>query len=123
MPDDLALVLDEASGFPSRMLIDYSTKTYNYLSGTYLLAGVGGAAFGSLLLTNHVYLLNGLSIVCFALTAWIALFIPPHCGRDLKSIEDLTPILSPLEEDSSLPSSPIRWQRDSSKASTQVTPR
>ena len=101
----------------------YSTKTYNYLSGSYLLAGVGGAAFGSLLLSNHVYLLNALSILCFVATTLIAVFIPYHCGRDLKGIEDLVPILSPIDEDSPLPSSPPQWQESSTESMTKVTPR
>ena len=58
------------------MLIRRSTKTYNYLGGAYLLAGVCAAVLGSLLVSDHVYLLNAISILCFALTAWLAFFIP-----------------------------------------------
>ncbi|MCJ1281406.1 hypothetical protein MMC26_000725 [Xylographa opegraphella] len=100
---------------------DKLTKTYNYLSGSYLLSGVGGAAFGSLLLSQHAYLLNILSVLCFALTAWLALFIPSDCGRKLDAAESLIPALSPLDEDSPLPPSPGRWPSDSTNPNKQFS--
>ncbi len=65
------------------MLILPRTKIYNYLSAAYLLAGVGGAAIGSALLSNHVYLLNALAFACFVLTMFIGMLIPLGCGRKL----------------------------------------
>lgn len=82
------------------------TTTYNYISGIYLLASFGGATFASLLLSHHVYFLNGLSVMCFVLTAMIAMLIPNHCGRDSKLAADAVPILSPDEDDELPPFSP-----------------
>ena len=67
---------------------------------------MGAATIGSLLLSHHVYLLNGLSAVCFVLTAMIALLIPSHCGRDSGLAADAVPILSPVEDDDLPPMSP-----------------
>ena len=96
------------------------TKTYNYLYGAFLLASVGGAALASLLLSNHVYLLNTLSVLCYALTAWIALSIPSHCGRDFKDAEDKIPILIPKIDSPSTPYSPLQQPQLTSDASTRV---
>lgn len=96
------------------------TKTYNYLYGAFLLATLGGAALASLLLSKHVYLLNTLSVLCYALTAWIAMSIPSHCGRDFKDAEDTIPILIPNLESPSTPSSPLQRPKLTSEASTQV---
>ncbi|KAL9125933.1 MAG: hypothetical protein Q9217_004928, partial [Psora testacea] len=54
---------------------------YNYMSGLYLLASVCGSVVGSLLLSNHVYILNALSVLGFALAVAIAGFIPSQLGR------------------------------------------
>lgn len=88
------------------MLNFYRTTTYNYITAVYFLASVGGATFASLLLSHHVYLLNGLSVMCFFLTAMVVLLIPSHCGRDSKIAENAVPILSPIEDDGLLPVSP-----------------
>lgn len=69
----------------AQLLILLRTKIYNYLSAAYLFAGVGGAAIGSALLSNHVYLLNALSIAFFVLTIFIAMLIPLRCGRKLSA--------------------------------------
>ena len=99
--------------------MDLRTKTYNYISGTYLLAGVAGAALASLLLSRHIYLLNILAIICYALTLWVAMLIPTHCGRDFKLVEDTVPILTPPED--SAASFPSSWQPGLSRgASPQV---
>ncbi|MCJ1350963.1 MAG: hypothetical protein MMC33_000945 [Icmadophila ericetorum] len=77
---------------------DRLTKTYNYISGTYLIAGMGGAAFGSVLLSHHVYLLNGLSIFGYVITAWIAMLIPRQVGMEYSKIaSDVIPIPVPEE--------------------------
>lgn len=60
----------------------FRTNSYNYISGVYYLASVGGSWIGSLLLSQHVYLLNGLSIACYALTACVSVAVPSYCGRD-----------------------------------------
>ena len=68
------------------------------MSGAYLLAGMGGAALGSLLLSHHVYLLNGLSILGYAITAWIALLIPRQAGMEYEKVaSDVLPI--PVSDD------------------------
>lgn len=79
------------------------TTTYNYITGTYLIASIGGATVASLLLSHHVYLLNSLSAICFVLTAMLAMLIPSHCGRDSEVTADAVPILSPAEDDESPP--------------------
>ena len=98
------------------MLTKNSTTTYNYISGAYLLAGAGGATFGSLLLSNHVYLLNFLSILCFALTACTVLRIPNDLGLELNEPvsvlsteeEDLTLLQQMFGEEVSKTSAPVR---------------
>ena len=92
----------------ARHLLIFRTTTYNYMTSTWLLASVGGATVASLLLSHHVYFLNGLSVTCFALTAMIAMLIPGHCGRDSQLAADAVPILSPIEDDESSPASPKR---------------
>ena len=58
-----------------------------------------------MLLSNHVYLLNGLSILCYALTACVAATVPSQCGQDNQAIEDLKPILLASDDpDSPFPS-------------------
>ena len=79
------------------------TTTYNYITGTYLIASIAGASVASLLLSHHVYLLNGLSAICFALTVMLAMLIPSHCGRDSEVTADAVPILPPAEDDDSPP--------------------
>lgn len=103
------------------MLIDLRTKTYNYISGTCLIAEVGGAILGSLLLSHHVYFLNSLAIICYILTAWIAMLIPSHSGRDLKVIEDAVPILLPLD-DPDPPYSPHQRSGLSRQDASKVSP-
>ncbi len=75
------------------------TNSYNYISGSYFLASVAGSSIGSLLLSQHVYLLNGLSIACYALTACVAATISSHCGRDEQDDESSAPILSDDDDD------------------------
>ena len=75
------------------------TNYYNYISGFYFLASVGGSSIGSLLLGHHVYLLNGLSIVCYILAACVAAATPSHCGRNEKSDESSPMIIPDLDED------------------------
>ena len=80
-------------------LIINRTNAYNYMSGFYFLATVFGEAVGSLLLSNHVYVLNGLSILCFLATAYIAAFVPPDSGRYDPANEPVEPISDCSEED------------------------
>lgn len=80
------------------------TNSYNYVSGFYYLASVGGSWIGSLLLNQHVYLLNGLSIACYALTACVSVAVPSQCGR-----EDHDPsyvAIAPEEEDDDFNATP-----------------
>ncbi len=78
------------------------TNVYNYVSGFHFLASVLGSAIGSLLLNNHVYILNGLSIFCFLFTAFVAaILVPTHCGRQ-KALEE---VVEPSSESS--PSDPL----------------
>ena len=64
------------------VLIAIRTNVYNYISGFYFLASVLGSAVGSQLLYNHVYILNGLSIICYLSTACFASFVPASYGCD-----------------------------------------
>ncbi|KAI4138800.1 MAG: hypothetical protein L6R39_006598 [Caloplaca ligustica] len=70
---------------------DKLTNAYNYISAFYFLASVLGSAIGSLLLNDHVYILNGLSITCYLLTACVASIIPANYGRDDKTPDDTQP--------------------------------
>ena len=97
------------------------TKAYNYISGCYLLASVGGSAIGSMLLSNHVDLLNALSILCYALTACFAAAIPSQCGRLIQTAEDSQPTLLNSEATAS-PSSSPEGSRLSPETNTKVTP-
>ena len=90
------------------MLIISRTKFYNYISGFWLLSAVSGSAIGSLILSDHVWLLNILSILCYALTACLAAAIPSQCGRDAQATEDSQPILLASEESGSQTTSPER---------------
>lgn len=83
----------------------HRTTTYNYISALCFLASVGGGTVASLLLSHHVYFLNGISTMSFVLAAMIATFIPSHCGRDSKIAANAVPILSPAEDDDLLPES------------------
>ena len=75
------------------------TNSYNYISGCYFLASVVGSWIGSLLLSRHVYLLNGLSVACYLLTACVSAAIPSYCGRE--EPEERSPhIVSDQEDDS-----------------------
>lgn len=64
------------------------TNAFNYISAFYFLASVFGSAIGSLLLSNHVYLLNGLSIGCYLFTAYIAISVSAHYGREDSTEDD-----------------------------------
>ena len=70
------------------------TNAYNYISAVYFVAGVVGSTVGSLLLSNHVYILNSLSIACYLFTACVACNIPAYCGiedpgeNDIQSSSD-----------------------------------
>lgn len=86
-------------------LISCRTSVYNYISGYYFLASVLGSATGSLLLSRHVYILNGLSILCFLITAFVAIWIPAHFGRDESVDEATKPLLSPSQGNLLIPSS------------------
>lgn len=103
------------------MLMVSRTKAYNYISGCYLLASVGGSAIGSMLQSNHVDLLNALSIFCYALTACFATAIPSQCGRHIQTAENSQPILLNAELTAS-PLSPPEGSRLSHQANTKVTP-
>ena len=74
------------------------TNSFNYMSAFYFLAEVGGSWIGSLLLSQHIYLLNGLSIACFALTTYVSGAIPSHCGYE-EQHEYPEPIISNLEDE------------------------
>lgn len=87
-------------------LIFPSTNAYNYISGSYFLARVLGSAVGSLLLSDHVYVLNGLSISCYLLTICVATHVSPHCERDDSVGEIVEPLPEPSEEDSLIAESP-----------------
>lgn len=84
------------------------TNCYNYISGFYFLASVCGSSIGSLLLSHHVYLLNGLSIFCYAATALVALAIPSELGLEGQKPEydvNVTPVSNEDDADTSLSSS------------------
>lgn len=68
-------------------------------SGFYFLASVFGSAIGSVLLNNHVYILNGLSIACYLSTAYFASFIPEHYGRADSAGGASQPFMNPSDED------------------------
>ena len=46
------------------------------------MASVCGSTVGSLLLSDHVYLLNGVSIACYVLTICATCLIPGHLGQE-----------------------------------------
>ena len=83
------------------------------------MANVAGSSIGALLLSNHVYLLNGLSILCYALTACIAATIPSECGRDARATEGSSPLLL-ASGDSDSPFSPPNRQAIASPADSKV---
>ncbi|MCJ1230370.1 hypothetical protein MMC12_007043 [Toensbergia leucococca] len=87
------------------------TKIYNYTSGMYLLADVAGAAINSLLLSDHVYLLNAISVSCFAVTAWIAMLIPEECARESITTEEAIPIVDSVDGFESSPTTSISLDR------------
>ena len=79
------------------------------MSGLFLLASVCGSFIGSMLLSNHVYLLNALSLLTFVITAAIAAFVPGHLGRgsqDIARLEDSSTGLLVDQETDSAPASP-----------------
>ena len=80
------------------------TNSYNYISGFYYLASVGGSWIGSLLLSQHVYLLNGLSIACYALTACVSVAVPSHCGRE--EHDQSYAVITPEQEDDDFNATP-----------------
>ena len=62
-----------------------STNVYNYISGAYCIASVIGSMVGSQLLQDHVYLLNGLGVLCFLLAAGLSCLVPASYGRNRPS--------------------------------------
>lgn len=58
------------------------TKSYNYMTASYMLASVAASTIGSLLLSHHVYLLNFLAILCFVLSILLTISIPGQTGHD-----------------------------------------
>lgn len=84
------------------------TNVYNYISGCFLLAAVLGSTIGSLLLSNYLYYLNGLSIMCYVITACIAITIPSHLGRDSEIIEDSRTTLLIPDDSGALTTSPTQ---------------
>ncbi|MCJ1229055.1 hypothetical protein MMC12_005719 [Toensbergia leucococca] len=82
------------------------TNTFNYVSGFYFCASVFGSAVGSLLLSNHVYILNGLSILCYIVTICVATVIPPCYGRNDSVNEAVQPFRDSSEEDLLIPTTP-----------------
>lgn len=81
------------------------TNWYNYISGFYLLASVGGLWVGSLLLSQHVYLQNCISIACYILTTCVSVAIPSHCGRD-EQHDESSGLIIPDQEDDDFDSPP-----------------
>ena len=81
--------VESSDGGRANQLTVARTNTYNYISGSYFIASLVGSTIGSLLLSNHVYLLNALSIFCYLATAYIATSIPAHYGRDDPKVEAL----------------------------------
>ena len=78
---------------------------YNYYSAAYLLATMAGAGFASGLLSSHVYLVNGASIVCSLVTIAGCLVIPRSLGRKVLAVGGTDRLLD-SSEDSSPPLSP-----------------
>ena len=102
-----------------------STNAYNYISGFYFLANVFGSTIGSLLLSNHVYILNGLSIIVYLMTAFMATTVPAHYGRETLAEESVQPFLDSSDEASPSPRSPAStssFLAPSSKVRYQVSP-
>ncbi|KAL9010779.1 MAG: hypothetical protein Q9173_004316 [Seirophora scorigena] len=90
---------------------DELTNAYNYISGFYFLASVCGSAIGSLLLDDHVYILNSLSIACYLFTACLASTIPANYGRESRLEDDSQPLIHSRHQDispRSLSPSPTR---------------
>ena len=67
------------------------TNAYNYISALFFVAGVVGSTVVSLLLSNHVYVLNSLSITCFLFTACVACSIPAYYGIEDPGEHDMEP--------------------------------
>ena len=88
-----------------QLIID-RTNIYNHISGFYFLASVLGSAIGSLLLSNHVYILNGMSIVCFLVTAYVATLVPAHHGRNDSLDEAAESFLESSNEGFLIPTTP-----------------
>ncbi len=80
-------------------LIERRNADSEIYSGFYFLASVFGSAIGSILLSNHVYILNGLSIACYLSTAYIASSMPEHYGRADSGGGALQPFMNPSDED------------------------
>lgn len=93
---------------PLRLTVIHRTNAYNYISASYFLGGVFGSAIGSLLLSNHVYILNGLGISFYLLTAYIATFIPSHYGLGDPAEDTVQSFLRSSYEDDSTTTSPMR---------------
>lgn len=53
-------------------------------------ASVGGSALGSVLLSRHVFLLNGLGTVCSAITLGVNAFLPPQLGQSNPETSDIS---------------------------------
>ncbi|KAL8726068.1 MAG: hypothetical protein Q9166_006947 [cf. Caloplaca sp. 2 TL-2023] len=59
---------------------------------------VSGSAIGSLLLSRHVFLLNGLSFLCYILTSCVAAAIPTESGRAADDADASRPILLAVDD-------------------------
>ena len=56
------------------------TESFNYISAFYVLANVVASVTGSLLLTNHIYMLNSLGLLCSVAAVLISLVISQYLG-------------------------------------------
>ena len=97
----------------------HRTNAFNYVSGFYFCAAVFGSATGSLLLSNHVYILNGLSISCFLATMPFTALIPSHYGYDKIETKGVQALPQPGEEDPLL-STPTTSQSGTLDAPSKV---
>lgn len=79
---------------------------FNYISGLYFLANVFGSAIGSILLANHVYVLNGLSISCYLATICVAILVVPCYERDFAADQAVGQPTDIDERDPLIPSLP-----------------
>lgn len=108
----------------SNWLIAARTNVFNYISAFYFLASVFGSTVGSILLSNHVYVLNGLSISCYMITISVAALVSPACGRSNATGESAETSRNASEHDPLIPvTSPgqLDARCDSSKVSVSST--